>query len=557
MRQFLLLLTAVVMGASARAQELTPDEKDRLDAMDQAYSADKKTAAFDYAWLLYRTSDRANWRKADEVLKEVVAQQDSDPESTTYGQWGWTRRDGESFGDLNRALFRADVMFVKLWEQQDRMSRSARSAFRESCRRLTEAARRRWDTEIFDVGRDFTAYSNIFVLYVEALMLAGERFGDARMKKMAKSQWARWYNHISVFGIDEFASPAYNYVIFSHLPNIHDFSHDERIERESKEVMDHVFLLQTALTHPLLKVPVSGISRDYRVFLEQADARSEVLTASVPGYVPPPEAVRLNERRAYPFEVIGRASIIPFLFKSFQMPDAAMGSMTGGNCFQQQIHCLTVVGRSGTERAVMFVQGTNMPVSGFTDQVEMSTLCVYNRLPTYWHLTQWRGDLARYRETLDEFGVGISPNWTEKLSVPGHTVLAAYDYEAHLFPFAVQDETLAPCELPRKHRTTTSLRYHPRPRVFDEYVFPREAEWFGVFITLVKAGSGVADPGLGYLNTDGIRTFTTNLGHKVRLVIAELGETKQLFNVDPALIPRLKITEAGSPCTAGAVETRQ
>jgi hypothetical protein len=79
--------------------------------------------------------------------------------------------------------------------------------------------------------------------------------------------------------------------------------------------------------------------------------------------------------------------------------------------------------------------------------------------------------------------------------------------------------------------------------VFDEYAFPLEAEWFGVYITVVKAGVDVPDPGLAYANMDGIRSFKTNLGHTLRLFVAEKGDTRQLFNIDPALIPRLKITE--------------
>lgn len=543
MGRLALLLMLCIAGATVGAQELTAEEEASLESMAQAYAADKTAASFEYAWLLYRVDDRPSRHKADVVLREVIALQDDDPESLTYGQWGWTELGGVRTADLNKALFRAEILFARLWEHQDKMSPRTRAAFLESCRRITEAAHRRWDTEVFDIGRDFSSYSNIFVLYVETLTLAGERFGDARLQKMARSQWTRWYNHVSVFGIDEFASPTYNYVVFSGLKVIHDFCRDRRIERESKEVMDHLYLLQSALTHPLLKVPVSGISRDYRNFLEQADARSAVLTEPFQGYEPPPEAVRLNARRAYPFEVIGKASIMPFIFKSYQLPDAGMGSMTGGNCFQQQIHCFAAVGQDENDRAVVFVQGTNQPINGFTDQIGTSTLCVYNRLPTYWHLTQWRGDLAHYKDTFDEFGVGISPNWAEKQAAPGHVVLEACGYEVHLFPFALREDMLEPCALTRKHREISSERYHPRPRNFDEYVFPNEPDWFGVYVALVKAGVEVPDPGLAYANADGTRMFTTNLGHKLRLFVAELGDTKQLFNTDPALIPRLRITE--------------
>lgn len=543
MKNAVLVLVGILLSANAYTQELTAEEKAGLEKMDRDYAQNPKGASLQHAWLLYRTGDPANCLKGDAVLNEFISQQDDDPESITYGHWGWKVFAGERTVDFNNALFRTDMMFVKLWEQQDKMSPDTQASFINSCKRITEAAKRRWDTEVFDIGRDFTAYSNIFVLYIETLTMSGERFNDARLKKTAKSQWTRWYNHISFFGIDEFASPTYNHVIFTHLMNIHNFCRDERIQRESKEVLDHIYLLQSAITHPVLKLPVSGISRDYRMFLVQGDARSEVLTSSIDGYTPPRRAVEINENRKYPFEVIGKAAITPFIFKSCQLPDAAMGSMTGGNCFQQQIHCLAAVGNNENERAVVFVQGSNTPVNGFTDQIGTSTLCVYNRLPNYWHMTQWRGDMSKYRGTIGEFGVGISPNWREKLNTPGHIVLEACGYEAHIFPFTVENGEIAKRDLALKHRTTTSPRYHPRPRVFDEYVFPKEPDWFGAHISLVKSGSEVADPGIVYSTQDGIHDFRTNPGHQVRLFVAEKGDTKQLFNVDPALVPIFRIIE--------------
>lgn len=537
------MLMGILLCVSAYPQGLTTEEQAGLQKMDDAYARDEKAVSFEYAWLLYRTDDPSNHRKADISLNKVISLQDDDPESLTYGHWGWRWEGGEKRVDFNSALFRADILFVKLWDHQDKMSPETRVNFLKSCERVLEAAKRRWDTEVFDIGRDFAAYSNIFVLYVETLALAGERFNNTRLKKTARSQWTRWYNHISFFGIDEFASPTYNYVIFSHLKNIHDFCRDERVQRETREVMDHLYLLQSAITHPVLKLPVSGISRDYRMFLVQADARSEVLTSSLDGYTPPPRAVEINTRRNYPFEVVGRASIMPFIFMSYQLEDAAMGSMSGGSCFQQQIHCMAAVGKSEDERAVMFLQGSYTPVNGFTDQRGTSVLCVYNRLPAYWHLTQWRGDMARYKDTFGEFGVGISANWREKIHTPDHIVLEAYGYDLHIFPFAVEKEMITGCDLVMKHRTTTSLRYHPRPRVFDEYVFPPEPDWFGAHIALAKAGSEIANPGIAYSNQDGVLSFSTNLGHQVRLFIAEKGDTKQLFNVDPSLIPILRIIE--------------
>ncbi len=534
-----ILLFIIILSVNQYAQILSEAEQAELETLRRSPTLNSPST-LRYAWLLYRSTDTTFHIKADSVLDAFIVRQDQEWDSPTYGHWDWVWRDSAKSVDQNSALFRAEMMLKHLWEQQARMSPETRSRFIASCKALLEAAKRRWDTEIFDIYRDYVAYSNIFVLYVQALTLAGERFEDARLKRMAKGQWTRWYNHVSFFGIDEFASPNYNHIIFQALMNIHNFTKDERIRRETLEIMDHIYLLQSALTHPLLKLPVSGISRDYRNFLLTADARSGVLTEPLPeGYTPPQEALAINEQRSYPFEVIGKASINPFVFKSYQLPDAAMGSMTGGACFQQQIHCMAAVGKNENERAVAFLQGSFTPVNGFSDQKALSTLCVYNRLPAYWHFTQWRKDMAVYKDTFGEFGLGLSAHWQEKLHTPQHLILEAFGYELHLFPFALDHERVVPCELALKHRTTTSPRYHPRPRVFDEYVFPPEPEWFGAYLVLVKSGTKVEKPNIQYTKKDGIHTFTTKRGHRIRLFITEKGDTRQLYNIDPAMIQRL------------------
>mgnify|MGYP000852398317 FL=1 len=533
------IVCSLWLATAVLPQELTQDEKKELASLQQAWLDGRCPVLPANAWLFYRSGNEADRCKADSLLNRFIALQNTDSASTVFGQWPWSQ--GAEIGDLNVALFRSHDMLRILWDQQDNMSATTRTRYLLSCRRLLEAAKRRWDTEVFDIGRDLVAYSNIFCLWVQTLTLAGERFDDARLQWMARSQWTRWYNHISFYGIDEFASPGYNHVIFKALFDIHDFCHDRRIEKESKEIMDYVYLLQSAITHPLLKLPVTGISRDYRVFLKQADARSAVLTATPADYTPPQQALEINHHRTYPFEVTGKAAVGPFLFKSYQLADAAMGSMTGGACFQQQIHCLTAVGKNEKERAVAFIQGSNTPVNGYTDQIGTSTLCVYNRLPALWHLTQWRGDMAEYRETFGEFGLGLSDQWKVKSRAADHLVLEAYGYELHVFPFAVQEEKLSDCPLTLKHRTTSSPRYHPRPIVFDEWVFPDQPDWFGVHLVLARSGERIKDPGLRYVLQQGIRTFSTKQGHRIRLFVAEKGDTRQLFNMNPALMPVLKI----------------
>jgi hypothetical protein len=101
------------------------------------------------------------------------------------------------------------------------------------------------------------------------------------------------------------------------------------MKRESKEMMDYVYLQESAVTHPLLKLSVVGIGRDYRGFQKAGDVRVAFLKESMLGCVPPKQAKMINSNRTYPFEVVGKAGTWPFVFRSYRLKNAAMGSMSG------------------------------------------------------------------------------------------------------------------------------------------------------------------------------------------------------------------------------------
>ncbi len=132
MKLLILILLNSLLMVNVYSQRFKGTDKEKLEEMDEQYSTGQKMDYFDYAWLLYNTNEKSTYPKADTVLNHVISEQDVDPESITYGQWGWRKPDGEKIAgpgdipwyvDFNRALFAADKMFVKLWEQQNKMSK--------------------------------------------------------------------------------------------------------------------------------------------------------------------------------------------------------------------------------------------------------------------------------------------------------------------------------------------------------------------------------------------------------------------------------------------------
>lgn len=548
MKYLLVLFILVMMYAQGSYAQASQGDL-RIQELGKRYQPDKQLIngnfglSLEYATLLYRSDSPANIARADSVLGAVIAFQNPDEESGDYGLWAWGP--GLEVGDKNVPLFHAHHMLVNLWELQPKMSFTVRAAFVLSCHRLVEAAERRFNEEIWELGRECVAYSNVFSMYVQTLLVASERFNSDRLRRMSKIQWLRFYNHWKFYGIDEFLSTTYDDVIFRVLLDVRQFAEDERTKREATEVLDYLYLLQSAVTHPLLKLPVSGIGRDYRNCQKAGDIRVPFLRETPSEYVPQAEVLRLNERRSYPFRAIGKVGTLPFIFQTYQLKDVAMGSMTGwGNYFWQQIHCIASVGRNESERATLFIPGTYSPNNGFTDQHELSTFCVYNRLPTMWHITQWREDLANIRSTMCEFGVGISENFEPVSQDDEKVVLRAYGYDFYLFPYELRGGRLRSCGLVLKERDTTSPLYHQRAAKFREYVFPPEPDWFGVYVKIVKAGAKVEKPRFFYeKEKDGVLHFSTDAGHSVRIKIMEQGNSVQIHEKDLNLMPRFSINE--------------
>lgn len=541
---FTLLLcfsTCIVCGQSSLDEKL--HKLDKLNLLETNMAKASIGNALQYAYLLFQKNTPESISKADKVLSMTLSFQVSDDsESGNYGLWPWSV--GSTIKDKNVPLFQAHLMLVSLWEEQDKMSVHTREGFLKACERILIAAERRYDEEIFELGREVVAYSNVFALYVQTLTVAAERFDSDRLRRKANIQWRRFYNNFKFYGISEFLSTTYYQVIFDALMDIKAFAHEERIAGEAKEMMDFLYLQQSAVTHPLLKLPVSGIARDYREFTKYDDARVGFLQNDVEGYIPPKKAIEINRNRKYPFEATGRTGALPFIYNSYQTPNAAMGSMSGwGNYYWQQIYCMAAMGKNEKEKATLFIPGSYTPVNGFTSQRGLSALCVFNRLPTMWHLTQWKGDLSDYRETFTEFGIGFTDKFKQVSQTPERIVIQAYGYDVHIFPFEMDNGKIKPSSMEFRQRDKTSPRYHTRPAHFNEYVFNEKADWFGVVVKIVESGEKVEKPEISYRMEAAIHTFCTEDSLSVSITQMEQGNSVQIRADEVNLIPRLQIVE--------------
>ena len=499
MRKNILILLFLLVAAQLGAQE----------SVDR-YVIPKKgsmTRAIKSVAPLFKEGTPESVKKAEDTLLSIFDDMQTDGTARNYGCWGWVK--GGPNRDLNMPLFSAPYLFVDIWPYQDRMSSEVKEKFLDVCKAVTTAAERRFDEEQFPEGRAEIEYSNPFCMTVQTMTLAGLRFGDKRLQSKAKTLWHRLYNYYRFNALGEFMSAHYDEVDFLAILDVWKYTDDETVRKQAREVLDDMYITECAGSHPVLKLPIVGVSRDYRDFLVKSDVRCAILQEVPEGYEVPARAKKLQNSRKYPLEFEGKAGVRTHTFKSYQLEDAGMGSMTGwGNYFWQQLHCVAAAGKSAEERAVLFIPGSNNPINGFTDQKGMTSLVVYNHRPSLWHIQQ--GKTSDVRKTQDPFGIGISDGFEEVDNTEGHLILRAYGYDFHVFAFSVKDGGIGPYLLQKveRHTISPSHRYHDRKREFTEYLFETGAEWAGAVVKVVKAGEKVKVPVVSYKEPDNIATFT-------------------------------------------------
>lgn len=395
------------------------------------------------AELLLRRNGPGDRDTAVAILEQVLARQHRE-DGPDQGRFPMLVP--ETWVDFNGTLFLVPRVLAIIEEHADLLPENLVRRLDDAMRLAAVAVERRWAEELFDVPRDFTAYSNVFVLYTQSLLLLGNHFGDERLLRTGEGQWRRWFNHVSTYGIDEFVSVNYNQIIFQALRRMQPAAPSPDVWGEMAMVMDHLCGLQYALHHPVLGLPISGVSRDYRRFVVPGEGAMPAINTGEAEAVAPPAVLEEYRNRQYPHEVTGRAGTVPFRFTSWQTPHAGLGSMTGGHYFPQQLHLIAAVGNSPTERAIAFITADRVNVvNGYVAQEGNRALCLFARTTTSYFHTQARQCIDRLPapRTLPP-SLGLVGNWT--MTAEGETgiTLRAFDHRLHIRPFAITDGHLHP-----------------------------------------------------------------------------------------------------------------
>lgn len=456
----------------------------------------------------------------------------------------------EVWRDLNANLFLATDLTDVATRWRHKLPDDLAVRLRGAVIEAAKLATRRWADELFDVHRDFVRYSNIFVLYIHALYVYGSRMELPELLHDAPHQWRRWFNHVSQHGVDEFTSSTYNEVVYHALVDIHALTADDAaVQREVALVLDHLTILQQAVNHPLLRVQAVGVSRDYRRFVQPgAGAFAYLDFEGACGYLPTRTGVDGWRKRVFPYRVAGRAGTQPFLFKSWQVEKACLGTMTGGHYFWQQLHVMAAVGDSPAARACAFMNadGGNV-LQGFTKQEDGRALALFSRTASPYHWYQLRqvekpdvhvmSPEAKAGERAQPPTLGLTQGWRVACPEAGYLTATAYGHTLHVRGYSLRGGRVEPMALVARQVEIEG------GKKLDAWEAESDSLWTAFLVELLPEGQQPSAARLeAKVAQDGV-TLSEAGGLSVRLHIRPNGELVELHEQDWRTLPLLETPE--------------
>jgi hypothetical protein len=165
-----------------------------------------------YAVALLDSGQPDRLERAEQILHRVIALQDQDPNSRTYGIWSWFAEeplDQMSPPDWNWADFCGTQLLQVAIDHMGRLPVDLQREVTESILHAGRAIKRR------NVG---PGYTNIAVMGAYVTLVAGELFDDAELADYGKARLKRFYNHTFKHGsFSEYNSPTYSIVAIKEL----------------------------------------------------------------------------------------------------------------------------------------------------------------------------------------------------------------------------------------------------------------------------------------------------------------------------------------------------
>lgn len=247
-----------------------------------------------YAVALLDSGRADSLERAEQILRRVIALQDQDPNSRTYGIWSWFLEeplDKMSPPDWNWADFCGTQLLQVAMDHASRLPADLHQQVRESILHAGRAIKRR------NVG---PGYTNIAVMGAYVTLVAGEQFGDAELTEYGKARLKRFYDFTFEQGsFSEYNSPTYSIVAIKELSRMLRHVKDAESQKLLRELNRFAWRHVARHFHPPSRQWAGPHSRCYATLLRDSTlAFIQQATSGRVHFLPEGEALEsLDEHR--------------------------------------------------------------------------------------------------------------------------------------------------------------------------------------------------------------------------------------------------------------------
>lgn len=215
-----------------------------------------------YAVALLDSGEPERQKRAEAVLRRVIALQDQDPNSRTYGIWSWFVEeplDRMSPPDWNWADFCGTQLLQVAIDHMDRLPGDLQQEVKDSILHAARSIQRR------DVQ---PGYTNIALMGTYVTLVAGERFNDADLLDYGRRRLRRFWEYTLQEGsFTEYNSPTYTCVAIEEISRMVQHVRDAESQRLLERMNDFAWQHLARRFHAPTKQWAGPHSRCYSTLL--------------------------------------------------------------------------------------------------------------------------------------------------------------------------------------------------------------------------------------------------------------------------------------------------
>lgn len=218
--------------------------------------------SLDYAVALLDSGEPERLKRAEQVLRKVIALQDQDPNSRTYGIWSWFLEeplDKMSPPDWNWADFCGTQLLQVAIDHLDRLSDDLRPRVKDAILHAARSIVRR------NVG---PGYTNIALMGTYVTLVAGERFEVPELVDYGRRRLRRFWDYTRDKGsFTEYNSPTYTMVAIGEISRMRQHVRDPESQKLLQDLNGIAWYHVARRFHPATKQWAGPHSRCYATLL--------------------------------------------------------------------------------------------------------------------------------------------------------------------------------------------------------------------------------------------------------------------------------------------------